>query len=69
MKTNLALLIQKVIGIVLLLVTYFAAPYADGDVSFALITIPLGLVLLFSKWNMFDDLLEEEDDNYEEEEF
>lgn len=69
MKTNFASLIQRVLGLALILGSIAIMPYADGDITYSLITIPLGLVMTLGKLNMFDDDLEEEDDNIEEEEF
>ena len=69
MKTIFKLLGQRVIGLALVLGSIAIMPYADGDITYSLITIPLGLVMIVGKLNMFDDDLEEEDDNIEEEEF
>lgn len=40
---------QKLWGIALLCVTVFAVRVLDGDASIALITVPLGLLCIFSK--------------------
>ncbi len=40
---------QRLIGIALLIFTMLAVKLLDGDATIALITVPLGLALVFSK--------------------
>lgn len=40
---------QKAVGVFLLLLTILAIKLLDGDATIALLTIPLGLMLIFSK--------------------
>lgn len=40
---------QKLWGVALLLLTFFIAYLADGDLSAGVITIPTSLILIFSK--------------------
>lgn len=48
-QRRLYFLKQKVIGVFLLLFTWFAIWLLNGDATIALITVPLGLGLIFSK--------------------
>lgn len=48
-RRRLYFLKQKVIGVFLLILTIFAVKLLEGDATIALITVPLGLVLIFSK--------------------
>lgn len=68
MKENLVKLIQKISGIVLIIITFKILPMADGDATYALVTIPLGLYLIISNKVIFDDLLPYEEKDIEEEE-
>lgn len=40
---------QKIVGILMLLFTILSVKILDGDISIGLITIPVGLMLIFSK--------------------
>lgn len=40
---------QKMIGVLLLLVTIWAVMWLEGDVTIAILTIPIALLLIFSK--------------------
>lgn len=48
-QRRLYFLKQKAIGVFLLLFTWFAIWLLNGDATVALITVPLGLGLIFSK--------------------
>ena len=48
-RRRLYFLKQKVVGVFLLILTIFAVKLLEGDATIALITIPLGLGLIFSK--------------------
>lgn len=40
---------QKLIGLAVIILSIIAVPINDGDATFALITVPIGLYVLFSK--------------------
>lgn len=40
---------QKLWGVALLLLTFFIAYLADGDMSLGVITVPMSLILIFGK--------------------
>lgn len=48
-RRRLYFLKQKVIGVFMLVLTIFAVKLLDGDATIALLTVPLGLTLIFSK--------------------
>lgn len=48
-RRRLYFLKQKVVGVFLLILTIFAIRLLDGDTTIALLTVPLGLTLIFSK--------------------
>ena len=48
-RRRLYFLKQKVIGVFLLIFTIFAVKLLDGDATVAMLTVPLGLTLIFSK--------------------
>lgn len=48
-RRRLYFLKQKVIGVFFLIFTIFAVKLLDGDATIALLTIPIGLKLIFSK--------------------
>ncbi len=48
-RRRLYYLKQKIVGVFLLVLTIFAAKLLEGAVTIAIITVPLGLVLIFSK--------------------
>lgn len=48
-RRRLYFLKQKVVGVFLLVLTIFAVKLLEGDATIALITVPLGLGLIFSK--------------------
>ncbi len=48
-RRRLYFLKQKVIGVFFLIFTIFAIKLLDGDATIALLTVPLGLTLIFSK--------------------
>lgn len=48
-RRRLYFLKQKVIGVFMLVLTIFAVKLLDGDATIALLTVPLGLILIFSK--------------------
>lgn len=48
-RRRLYFLKQKVIGVFFLVFTIFAIKLLDGDATIALLTVPLGLMLIFSK--------------------
>lgn len=48
-RRRLYFLKQKVIGVFFLVFTIFAIKLLDGDATIALLTVPLGLILIFSK--------------------
>lgn len=48
-RRRLYFLKQKVVGVFLLVLTIFAVKLLEGDATIALITIPLGLGLIFGK--------------------
>lgn len=48
-KRNLYFVKQRLIGLLLLMVTVFVVHATDGDATIALITVPMGLTLMFTK--------------------
>lgn len=48
-RRRLYFLKQKVTGVFLLVLTIFAVKLLDGDATIALLTVPLGLALIFSR--------------------
>lgn len=40
---------QRLIGLAVVILSIIAIPVNDGDATFALVTVPLGLCVLFSK--------------------
>lgn len=48
-RRRLYFLKQKVVGVFMLVLTIFAVKLLDGDATIALLTVPLGLALIFSK--------------------
>lgn len=48
-RRRLYFLKQKVIGVFFLIFTIFVVKLLDGDATIALLTVPLGLTLIFSK--------------------
>lgn len=40
---------QKLVGVGLLIVTALSIPILDGDATIALITVPMGLIMLTTK--------------------
>lgn len=48
-RRRLYFLKQKVIGVFFLIFTIFAVKLLDGDATIALLTVPIGLTLIFSK--------------------
>lgn len=63
-RRRLYFLKQKVIGIFILVLTILAVKLLDGDATFALLTVPLVLVLIFSKEKLWmDDYCFEEEVN------
>ena len=67
MSRNLRILLQKIGGILLLMATVWLVPISDGDITYAIITIPVGLLFLFANFVIGDDDYEEEDDFEDEE--
>lgn len=54
-ERRLYFLKQKVAGAFLLVLTLFAVKLLEGDATVALITVPLGLGLIFSKEQLWTD--------------
>lgn len=54
-ERRLYFLKQKAVGVFLLIFTIFVVKLLDGDVTIALLTVPLGLGLIFSKENWWMD--------------
>lgn len=48
-RRRLYFLKQKTVGVFLLVFTIFAVKLLDGDATIALLTVPLGLALIFSR--------------------
>ena len=46
---NFYILRNRNCGVVLLLLTFFIAYLADGDMSLGVITVPMSLILIFGK--------------------
>lgn len=46
---------QKLMGVALLLLTILVVIALDGNMTIAIVTVPLGLVLLFSKTMLITD--------------
>lgn len=44
---------QKIAGVILLFLTLLTIPVLDGDATIALFTVPLSLLLIFSKQKIF----------------
>lgn len=63
-RRRLYFLKQKVVGVFLLVLTVFMVKILDGDATIALLTVPLGLTLIFSKekWWMDNYYFETERD-------
>lgn len=51
--------LQRLIGIIIFVMTIFLAWINDGDATIAIITIPLGCLFLFSKELLWEDKDEE----------
>lgn len=58
--------VQKIFGLVMLLLSaaliFFSVKFEEGDVTFALASIPLGFWLLFSKKRLLD--MDQDDDEF-----
>lgn len=61
MTRNLRILMQKIGGLLLLIATVVLVPYTDGDITYAIVTVPLGLLFLFADFVIGDDGDYEED--------
>lgn len=48
-RRRLYFLKQKTVGVFLLILTIFAVKLLDGDATISLLTVPIGLMLIFSK--------------------
>lgn len=68
MNNMVKILAYKLGGLLMVIGSFIAMPYMDGDITYSLITVPLGLVMLVTKPDCLDDDLLEEDDYYEDEE-
>lgn len=68
MNRLVKILAYKLGGLMMIIGSFIAIPYMDGDITYMLVTVPLGAVMLISKPDCLDDDLLEEDDYYEEEE-
>lgn len=66
MTRNLRILLQKIGGVLLLMATVWLVPITDGDITYAIITIPIGLLFLFANFVIGDDNYDEEDEDFEE---
>lgn len=61
-RRQLYFLKQKLIGVLILFLTILAVKILDGDATIALITVPLGFILIFTKekWWMDNYYFEKE---------
>lgn len=56
-------MLQKIIGLILIVVSVVSAILLDGDITAAILLVPMGLTLTFSKRNW---IYEMEEDKKEE---
>lgn len=58
--------VQKITGMVLLLLSaaliFFSVKFEEGDITFAMMSIPLGFWLLFSKKRLLD--MDQDDEEF-----
>lgn len=52
-KRKSKFIVQKLIGVVVILLTFLLVKMLNGDATVAVITVPIGLMAIFSK----DDIL------------
>ena len=68
MNRNLKIALQKLAGVAILIATVLLVPFADGDITYAIFTVPAGLLFLFVNFVIGDDDYDEEDELEEWEE-
>jgi hypothetical protein len=62
MTRNLRILAQKIGGALMLIATVCLVPIADGNITYAIVTVPFGLLFLFADFVIGDDDYDEEED-------
>lgn len=67
MKKALLLVAQKLIGIVMLVVSFLVMPIMDGDVTYMFVTVPICLLFIFTNKNLLAENFGLEDEDYEDE--
>lgn len=68
MNRLVKILAYKLGGLMMIIVSFIAIPYMDGDITYMFVVIPFGIIMLISKPDSLDDDLLEEDDYEEDEE-